>query len=225
MKIYGNVIFDANVDYSDVTEIVGGLYCRGSDTSAAFPALTSIGGGLDCSGSDTSAAFPLNPKIGDRQCPAKRICATALFASFASVGILFADGISAKRISSRSYGDAVVHSVIIVGKTKTSFVIERSGMFSHGETLVLARESLIYKVSDRDTQRFSGWSAETEISLEDAIASYRAITGACKQGTRNFCAQQKLKLKNNYTVGEVIDLTKGAYGHDTYKQFFQGGNQ
>ena len=196
--ISGDVVFDKTTDYSDVCEITGSLYVRGADTKAAFPK---------------------NPKINDADCPAKLFCSAALLSAFASVGILFADGISAQKISSRVTGSATIHKVIIVGKTKISFVIERDGTFSHGATIAKAKESFIYKLSNRDTSIFKEWSIETKISLEEAIASYRAITGACEAGTRNFCEQQKLKKR--YTVGEIIELTIGAYGHSQYKQFFQ----
>jgi len=239
MKINGNVIFDPAVDYSNVTSIGGAIYCRGSDTTAAFPALTSIGGYLDCSGSDTTAAFPaltsiggcldcrgsdttaafpLSPKINDKSCPAKSLCAAALMAAFASVGILFADGISAKKISCRVSGEISIYSVVIIGKTKKSYVIERNGIYSHGNTLAEARASLIYKLSDRDTSRFKEWGLKTVVSLEDAIFSYRAITGACEAGTRVFCERQKLKKR--YTVEEIIKLTVGAYGNKDYQRFF-----
>ena len=218
MKIEGNVKFDPAVDYSKVTSIGGYLECIGADTKAAFPALTSIGGSLYCSGADTKAAFIVNPKINDKNCPAKSFCAAALMSAFASVGILFADGISAKKLSCRIYGEISIHSVIIVGKTKKSYVIERNGVYSHGDTIADARASLIYKLSDRDTSRFNDWMLDTVISLEDAILSYRAITGACELGTRAFCEKQKLKKR--YKINEIIELTSGAYGSEVYRKFF-----
>ena len=263
MKIIGDVIFDKNADYSNVTEItgyvycsgadtkasfpvltsIGGyVYCRGADTKASFPVLTSIGGGVDCrgadtkasfpvltsiggyvycSGADTKASFPADAKFNDESCPAISRCAIALMASFLSVGILFADGISAKIISKRKKSDMVIYSVIIVGKTERSIVIEQNSSFSHGETISDAIESLIYKISDRDTSMFKKWNMDTEVSLSEAIKSYRVITGACEQGTRNFCKSQG-ELKEKYTVKEIVDLTKGAFGSEKYAEFFKG---
>jgi hypothetical protein len=209
---------DTKAAFPVLTSIGGSIYFRGSDTKAAFPVLTSIGGYLYCSGSDTKAAFPLNPKINDKDCPAKSICRMSLAISFALLGILFADGISAKRISSKVSGEIIIHAVVIVGKTKKSYVIERNGAYSHGNTISEARASLIYKLSDRDTSKFKAWCLDTVISLEDAILSYRVITGACEAGVRGFC--EKKKSKKRYTVGEIIKLTSGAYGNNEYKQFF-----
>jgi hypothetical protein len=209
---------DTKAAFPVLTSIGGYLDCSGKDTNAAFPVLTSIGGYLYCRGTDTKAAFPLNPKINDNNCMAKSFCTKALMAAFASVGILFADGISAKKISIRVSGDISIHTVVIVGKTKKSYVIERNGTYSHGNTITEARSSLIYKLSDRDTSIFKTWKLETIISLEDAILSYRVITGACEAGVRGFC--EKKKLKKRYTVGEIIKLTSGAYGNNEYKQFF-----
>nr|QMS48015.1 hypothetical protein WG33_0214 [uncultured bacterium] len=56
------------------------------------------------------------------------------------------------------------------------------------------------------------------MSAADAIASYRAITGACEQGARLFCEGKDLKKK--YTVREVIELTESAYGNQAYRDFF-----
>ena len=221
MKINGNVIFDKNEDYSKVVEITGSLYCRGFDTKAAFPVLTSVGGSLYCSGSDTKSAFLLNVKFNDLSCPAVSRCAAALMASFLSVGILFADGISSKIISKRNKSNMTIYSVIIVGKNDRSIVIEQHGAFSHGKTISDAVESLIYKISDRDTSIFNNWNVDTEVLLSDAIKSYRAITGACEQGTRNFCKSQG-ELKEKYTVKEIIALTKGAFGSEEYAKFFKG---
>ncbi|HLP99176.1 MAG TPA: hypothetical protein VK149_12110 [Sideroxyarcus sp.] len=207
---------DTKAAFPVLTSVGGSLYCSGADTKAAFPVLTSVGGSLDCSGADTKAAFPEKLKFNDDSAVSK--CASALMASFLSVGILFADGISSKIINQRKSGDVIIYSVIVVGKTDRSIVIERGGVFSHGATLAEAKASLIYKLSDRDTSRFNSWSLKTVVPLEDAIASYRAITGACEGGTRAFCESRQ--LKDEYTVKEIIDLTKGSFGSDAYEAFF-----
>lgn len=48
------------------------------------------------------------------------------------------------------------------------------------------------------------------------------ITGACALGTRHFCETiLGDKKKNKYTVAEVIELTKGRYGAESFKDFFK----
>jgi len=34
------------------------------------------------------------------------------------------------------------------------------------------------------------------------------------------CRDSVGKIKSKYTVQEIIDLTKGQYGHDVYSKFF-----
>jgi hypothetical protein len=45
---------------------------------------------------------------------------------------------------------------------------------------------------------------------------YRAITGACSSGVETFI-KCKGKLKNKYTLLEILEETKGAYGHEQFK--------
>lgn len=47
------------------------------------------------------------------------------------------------------------------------------------------------------------------------------ITGACSFGTKQFC--EEVKVKDSYTVEEVIEMTKGRYGHETFVNFFESG--
>ena len=47
---------------------------------------------------------------------------------------------------------------------------------------------------------------------------YRIITGACEFGTKKFC--ESIKLKENYSIQEIIDITKNQYGGESFKSFF-----
>lgn len=59
---------------------------------------------------------------------------------------------SAHRISAR------VARVIVCGKTEMSYVVDDdNGNYSHGKTLKEARESLKFKISNRDTSEFRAW--------------------------------------------------------------------
>jgi hypothetical protein len=51
------------------------------------------------------------------------------------------------------------------------------------------------------------------------IQSYRAITGACEVGTKQFCNGKELPTK--MSVKEAIEATKGAWGGDKFKAFFK----
>ena len=99
-----------------------------------------------------------------------------------------------------------------------SYLVTYREAFSHGKTLAEARDGLLFKIGSRDTSEFKGWTMDREVSKRDAIRAYRAITGACEQGTRNWMEQHE--VPEALTVGGIIKLTSGAYGSDTFKKFF-----
>ena len=101
------------------------------------------------------------------------------------------------------------------------YCIESDGTYSHGRTIKEAKESLLYKIKDRDKSKYSTWTMDTKITKRQAIESYRVITGACELGVRRFVNQHG-KLKAKYTVSEVIKITKGQYGNREYEKFFLG---
>ena len=237
-KITGNVKYDPSVDYSGVTEITGTLNCYGANTKAAFPKLKTIGGTLNCSGADTKAAFPKLEMIGGRldcygantkaafpKLTKKNIGDTKyekeVAKAFILKGFLFADGILSKITSTKQAGaGAKIHTVVTVGKSKKSYCIESDGTFSHGDTLKEARESLVYKIGDRDKSAYENWTPETMVSKKEAIESYRVITGACESGVRRFVESSGLENRRKFTVGEVIKITEGQYRNDSYREFF-----
>ena len=101
------------------------------------------------------------------------------------------------------------------------YVVEKDGAFSHGDTLKEAKESLIYKISNRDKSMYEDYTLDSVVTFEDAVKMYRVITGACEAGTRNF-VQGLAKRKKKYTVAEIITATQGQYGNETFKEFFNG---
>jgi hypothetical protein len=100
----------------------------------------------------------------------------------------------------------------------TYLVTDGAGKFAHGDTLGEARDSLVYKIGDRDKSKFEGMTVETVMPFGEAIEAYRVITGACEAGTKGFVAQ--VGKKESYTIGEIIELTEGRYGHEEFKRFF-----
>jgi len=215
-KIIGNVNYNQSVDYSEVVEITGSLDCSGADTKSSFPKLTTVGGYLDCSGADTKSSFPKLKKTNSGNLLAKSKVSTA----FRRKGFLFADSILTKIIESKvSKGGAKIHRVVVVGQAEESYCIEADGTYSHGDTIKEARESLLYKIGERDKSAYEGWTLDKKITKRQAIESYRVITGACEAGVRGFVERQG-KLKAKYTVSEVIKITKGQYGNREYAKFF-----
>ena len=101
------------------------------------------------------------------------------------------------------------------------YVVEKDGVYSHGATLKETKDSLIYKISNRDTSMYKDFTLETVVTFEEAIKMYRVITGACEAGTRNF-VNGLSKKKKKYTIAEIIAETKGQYGNEKFKEFING---
>jgi len=91
--------------------------------------------------------------------------------------------------------------------------------WSHGDTIKEAKEDLIYKISNRSKEDFKHLKLDSVLKFQDAIECYRVITGACSFGTKDFIKSTGVKSKS-YTVSEIITLTSGRYGNETFKQFF-----
>ena len=104
-------------------------------------------------------------------------------------------------------------------KNKVNYVVTDGINYSHGGTIKEAKKDLIYKLSNRDTSAYEGWTLDTKITKKEAIESYRVITGACEFGTKNFVESLE-KTPRKITPAVVIKLTKGQYGHEKYKEFF-----
>ena len=205
--INGNYTYSPGDDTSKVEIITGSVDCSGADTKTAFPRLTSVGGSVYCSGADTKTAFP-RAKLNDSTARGK------VFAGFLKSNMLWADNILANIISKKKN----VYKIVIVGQTKTSYCIMHNNIWSHGETIKKAKADLIYKIGNRDTSKYKPWKLNTVVSLADAIESYRVITGACEIGTKNFCSTQI--LKKQYSIKEIISITAGQYGNESYADFF-----
>ena len=212
----------------EVEKITGYLNARKADANA-FPVLAQVGGNLDARDCP-AGTFPVLAQVGGslyaEGCPAgafakvKTNCERVrkdIFDAFKAAGFHFADGILAKIVASKGR----VYRVVIVGQSAVSYVVEGGdGIYSHGATLREARESLIYKIGSRDTTPFKSWTLETKKPLGEMIGAYRAITGACEQGVRNFVESKGVTAKS-LTVADAIALTTGSYRADEFKKFFE----
>ena len=109
-----------------------------------------------------------------------------------------------------------------LGKSKSMYVVtDGENHWAHGDSLKEARADLIYKINDRDTSEYAKLNLDDTMTFEEAIAAYRTITGACAVGTRDYIENRLPKPhKKKYTVREMIELTKGEYQAETFKNFF-----
>ena len=117
------------------------------------------------------------------------------------------------------YAKVAILDMYNTDNCKIAYVAKDNDMFAHGSTPKEARKSLLYKLSDRDTSPYADWKLTDIKSKKELIKAYRAITGACEFGTRQFC--ESFKLPNRASVAKAIELTAGQYGNETFKHFFE----
>ena len=116
-----------------------------------------------------------------------------------------------------------VWSVHKLGSNKRTYIVtDGENHYAHGDTLEEARRDLLYKICDRDKSEYEGLTLDSELPYNEAVECYRVITGACAAGTRNFCENLLPTRKESYTIREIIALTEGQYGHETFREFFNG---
>ena len=107
-----------------------------------------------------------------------------------------------------------------VGQSVTSYLVTDGTYTAHGATLAEARADLRLKQGDRDTTPYQGWTRDTVVSQETAIAAYRAITGACREGVRDWLAGRSIPAR--VSVARILDETAGQYGHAAFAAFVGG---
>ena len=117
---------------------------------------------------------------------------------------IIADGILSKVVKKKGN----VYHVINHGRNKETFLVKDGELYSHGDTLKDARESLKYKIADRNTTEFEKYKLDDEGDWTTLIRAYRAITGACEAGTKYFCENNTLPEK--MTVAKAIELIKNG---------------
>ena len=106
----------------------------------------------------------------------------------------------------------------LVNSDKIFFIIERNGVFSHGDTVKDAINSLKYKISNRDTSQYNDHTLESVLTQHEAITMYRVITGACETGVKMF-VENLDSVPMKMTVNELIEFTKNQYGNHLLRDF------
>lgn len=170
--------------------------------------VTEITGWLDASGADTRAAFPALTSHNDQ---------SALRAALAKQGFTLDDGILSRVVRRRG----AVTRIRRVGSVEDAYLVTDGTHTAHGRTLAEARADLVLKQGPRDTSSYRGWTPDTVVSQTDAIAAYRAVTGACGLGVSQFLASRRLPSK--MPVSRILSETVGAYGHEAFAAFVGGG--
>lgn len=126
------------------------------------------------------------------------------------------DGILCHVVARRGH----VSRVRRIGQTAIRYLVTDGTHTAHGATLAEARADLRLKQGDRDTTPYRGWTRDTVVSKEDAIAAYRAVTGACELGVSQFLAGRSIPAR--VSVARILDETAGQYGHAAFAAFVGG---
>ncbi|MDR2893031.1 MAG: hypothetical protein LBV80_08110 [Deltaproteobacteria bacterium] len=128
-----------------------------------------------------------------------------------------ADGIFSELVSHKGN----IYRTRQIGKERVEYLVtDGKGKWAHGATLQAARADLIYKIGNRDSSEYKNLTLDSVLTLEKAIEAYRVITGACAAGTRGF-VESLSEVKKKYSIREIIEATKGRYGHEAFARFFK----
>ena len=112
-----------------------------------------------------------------------------------------------------------IHKTNRIGYTNTEYIAIKGDLSAHADSLKLALIDLRFKESDRDTSWLEDKTLDSILSFDDSVLAYRCITGACSGGVSHFL--KSIKEKQEYKIGEIIDLTKGEYGNESFSKFFK----
>ena len=121
--------------------------------------------------------------------------------------------------SKKKRDDYIIYSCKFLTNMKKSIVVEKNNIYSHGETVKKAMQDLSFKISQKD---FNVDDLVIRIKKLNKIKinDYRLLTGACREGVRQFMLNNNLN-KDYLTIDKCLELTKGNYGHETIKELLK----
>ena len=132
---------------------------------------------------------------------------------------IYEDNILSFVHSTKVIDGITIHKTNRVGYNETEYVAIKGDLSAHADTIKLALIDLRFKESNRDTTWLEGKTINSVLSFDDSVLAYRCITGACSGGVSHFL--KGIKEKEEYKIGEIIDLTKNEYGNKEFTSFFK----
>ena len=203
MKHVGNLEIRTQADadkYTGLTEVTGYLYIHASAKLDA-PALESVGGDL---------------YIYEKCILTANKLYTGGYDKFTVI-----DGIPCVVLSKKNQ-DGVCVSLCRKAQIKNQkvigdrfYVAQQGHHNAHGKTIAEATQELAFKAGSRDVSQWRNMPMSTKKTPQEWAFIYRMVTGACQYGTQEFM-KRKGELKKSYTLAEIIEETKGAYGHERF---------
>ncbi len=198
---HGNLEIKTQADadkYVGLTEVTGDLYIN---ASAKLDALKSVGGDLYINASAKLDAPALYPKGFNN------------FKVYDNIACVVLSSKKKGGIEILSCRQAKIKQQKLIGEKL--FVAKKGSATAHAHNIKTALEELAFKLGNRNIDQYKNMPMHTRKSPEDWAFVYRMVTGACQYGTKQFI-EAKGELRRTYTLAEILDETKGAYGHNTF---------
>ena len=127
----------------------------------------------------------------------------------------YVDGIVREVVSRKNLGEGLT-----LIKTPFDFIVGNGEAWAHCKTTEEALEDYRFKLYKSDPEELKGLDIDKPLSHPEAINVYRAITGACREGVRQWMNGRQ--LPEPITIRQVLSLTGEAYGGSEFAGFFGG---
>ena len=129
---------------------------------------------------------------------------------------LYADGILTHVKRKKQIGKYTYY----IGKIKCKNVISDGTYYAHCKNFEEGVSDLAFKAAkDRGAEQYKGLTKDSVVSFEEGRTMYRIITGACA-ATQQLIDEMTEK-KESYSISEIIEMTKNAYGGEIFRKFFE----
>lgn len=105
-----------------------------------------------------------------------------------------------------------------------SYIVKDGDTYAHGQTLREAEDALREKImesmgEDEAIEKFvERFKPNTLYKNREFFEWHHYLTGSCRMGRENFCANHGVDLDGESTPEYFIELTKDAYGGETIRK-------
>src|SRR3990167_5180470 len=212
-------------------ESVGGNFsCYNNQLTSLEGAPESVGGNFYCYNNQLTSLEGAPESVGgDFHCDNNRLTSlegapesnSNMFDSFYKNKFVFADRILTKLLSRKKEAGVIIYKTQRLGKKEVVYIATKDNKtFAHGKSVREAVMELEFKSGKRDISEYKNMPPDTIKPPHEWAFIYRMITGACQAGVSMF--MDRHKLKERYTLAEIIEATKGQFGNDRLQQVTRG---
>ena len=202
---------------------VGGYLDLRDTQITALPEGLTVGGSLDLENCTQITALPEGLTVGgyldlrDTQITNDGKYHRLREGDFVDGKYIYCDGMLTHISRKKVFGQYTY----FVGKIKGQDVIYDGEFYAHCKSFEDGVRDLSFKrAKDRGQDQYKDMTLDSVVKHDDAIVMYRIITGACQAGTNRFLDGLE-QHKEEYTIREIIELTRGQYGSGTFEAFFK----